>query len=1496
VSHSPKLGKLRTILATAAVAVLSLSTALTGSPAVAQQTAIYAPGQPIITGFAGVVPPTNPSAGSDPLDRTFIDLDGSSMVIQQLQPDGPPQGQLIASPPAFVAKAKDVGQVFGIALDNAPDLTGAAAPNIYLTASSAFGLDIVVLDATDGSPVRSKVGAPGATFMPGQWGTAGGATGTPGSIWKVDGVTGEISLFADIPNVGGAGLGDIVFDASTQQFFASDLDDGLVYRLDRNGQVIDSFDHGQSGRPGHSLAPVADDGSVMDITDPAFNAEDPSTWGFTPPERKVYGLAVHGGRLYYAVAAGPQVWSVGINLDGSFANDARWELDVAGLPSANEISNIVFDPQGRMILAQRGPQVGSYDYTVFADPKTSSVVRYTQEIPDDPNTPSIWIETPDTYAIGFRPDGANATGGIALGYGYDPSPRAIGGACSNYLWSTGDSLRDDSELNPPLNPPLDPPAQVHGLQGNDKELVRPENDPPMNSYFTDYDANTGDDQAQDQGHVGDVEIWQKCQGGPGFSMPLPPPGYKMPPGGNLTLYKEATPFDCLDNDASWLCGYTIRVKNTGKTTYWGPISVDDWLPDDNPGAVMHFGPQPWTCTAVGSTEYQCDYPPVILYPGDSVDLNEWVKLPKGDDYCYLDNNASIQWLYGFRDANPNDDYDSASARIRNPDCRPPQGPKTNLKIEKFAHPQTCAQGNGGWDCVFYIKVTNTGPGDYNAPVQVKDMLPFPMTTSAAPSPPWSCVTSGATLTCDHPAQLLHPGQFELLRIVATVPYALARDKQICRIDNSAQITKAPGGTNLNTNPADDTASATATIPSSDCDPASKTDLSLTKTGDGCSAPLRALRLLPANNADFRCVYTVTIKNNGPGTFSGIVHFKDTFGGPVTGILTGPGLICTPVGASYDCASSSAVTLPPGGTISYKLAGLVAAATAGPPQCRLPNMARITSPAGGTAMNTNPANDSGSAVLSIPNPACDQVPPRGGDLSLTKAPSQRCGNILLPANGSIACFMVTITNVGGTPYNGPLHFSDTPGSGVTNLHTSGGATCAPAGSGFDCGLNSNVSLAPGASVNVPVWSAVSNDLGLCRLPNLAHLTQPAGGTLANTVNSNDSGSAVVPVGGPRCGGNTDTSHLRIVKRPGRCSTDGNMDYCTFTVTVSNAGPGAASGPITAKDNPAGGLSPQLQSPNGCTISGDSCTFNGTLAAGASFSFNVLVKAGDRATYDNQCQVQNSASIVAPAGGMSSSATDTVTTGMCGPKVIIVPTKPGTPAGPRCGANTTGLYPNCTCLDGYHHTTRLACVPDKPPIVIRQCGPNSSGVFPRCVCDDGFHNNGRLCVPDKPAGNNDNGNNVPQCPANSHGTSPRCVCDTGFHHQGRLCVADQPAGNNDNGNGDNGNARQCPPGMTGSFPRCTCPDGFHRTSRLTCGRDDVTIAPQSPIGKLPIELNPGVLKALQCPANSSGRFPACACDEGFHHPQGSRACVPEILRINPDLPMKLQDGFSQGPALR
>ena len=184
----------------------------------------------------------------------------------------------------------------------------------------------------------------------------------------------------------------------------------------------------------------------MDITSPAFDSENPATWGFTQPERRVNGMAMHGGRLFYAVKEPLQVWSVGINLDGSFANDARWEIDVAGLASDNAITDMLFDAEGRIVLAQRGEQRGSYDYTAFAEPLKSSVVRYTREVPDDPSTPGTWVPVPEEYAIGFPPDGHNSDGGVALGYGYGNQGELINGTCGSYLWTTGESLRDNPAL------------------------------------------------------------------------------------------------------------------------------------------------------------------------------------------------------------------------------------------------------------------------------------------------------------------------------------------------------------------------------------------------------------------------------------------------------------------------------------------------------------------------------------------------------------------------------------------------------------------------------------------------------------------------------------------------------------------------------------------------------------------------------------------------------------------------------------------------------------------------------------------------------------------------------------------------------------------------------------------------------------------------------------------------------------------------------------------
>ena len=54
---------------------------------------------------------------------------------------GPPQAQLVAAPKTFTVTARQTGQVFSLALDDADP------PNIYAAATSAYGLPIVVPDA-----------------------------------------------------------------------------------------------------------------------------------------------------------------------------------------------------------------------------------------------------------------------------------------------------------------------------------------------------------------------------------------------------------------------------------------------------------------------------------------------------------------------------------------------------------------------------------------------------------------------------------------------------------------------------------------------------------------------------------------------------------------------------------------------------------------------------------------------------------------------------------------------------------------------------------------------------------------------------------------------------------------------------------------------------------------------------------------------------------------------------------------------------------------------------------------------------------------------------------------------------------------------------------------------------------------------------------------------------------------------------------------------------
>ena len=866
----------------------------------------------------------------------------------------------------------------------------------------------------------------------------------------------------------------------------------------------------------------------------------------------VWGMAMHGGRLYYAVADGPQIWSVGINLDSTFANDPRWELDVAGLASTNPVSDIVFDDAGRMILAQRGLQRGSYDYSVFAEPKPSSVVRYRREIPDDPATPGSWVPVPDEYAIGFRPDGRNTAGGIALGYGYDASGQPRRGSCNQFLWTTGDSLRDNPASGAQFG--AGGPAMVHGLQGNDRDLVRPANDPPFQSYFTDYDGKFDD--PPNQGHIGDVEIWQPCQTGQGLRayMPpyippyFPPPDYTPPPPStfNLTLDKEAEPYLCLPGGQGWLCSYTIRVTNTGSTNYWGSITVDDWLPGLPPGAVMSVAPQPpWLCGPVGAAEYSCTYPPVFLFPGESVDLYVTVDLPAAIGMCYLDNAAKLFWPIGYGDANPGDDVAFDSAQVPDAKCKPPYGDTTNLKIEKSAKPKVCEDTGADWKCSFLVTVTNTGPGAYSGDIEVTDSLSVPNPPTVSP-PPWACVPAGPGYMCTYPGAALNPGDSIDMLLTTTAPKADLKAAGKCSVMNDVAISKAPGGSALNSDADDDTASAEALAPGDNCEPLGggeekKSDLSIKKEAKGCV-------LIPGG---WFCAFTVTLTNEGPDDFYAPLKLHESMSvAPIGAPVFSPPWICAAGGGGYDCDYPAGLQVPlaPLDTMSLDVGLLVPDDGS---VCSIDNTASIAAPLGGSA----------SATDLVPSGACPPIAPveKKSDLKVMKSAVGECtlgGDV----EQIVTCqYQITVTNLGPDAYDGSFNVNDIPpiGKKTTIKPDDASWTCLPSP-----GKNATCQHLGIFEANAPALFSVQLEATLdkvqanaCNVTNSASLSAKDDSDSSNNKFEADAilpeplchppSPAPAPVEKP-------TGNIAITKQADPCVLKDDHWECKFGVKLQNVG--------------------------------------------------------------------------------------------------------------------------------------------------------------------------------------------------------------------------------------------------------------------------------------------------------------------------------------------------------
>ena len=483
-------------------------------------------GDAVITKFSGVVTPKAnekfPKRIKLPKglkfsqynDELMIDANSPSLIVKSLQSSKEHiwDASVLPNEPKLTIKSKDIGQVFGIAIDDAK------VPNIYATATSFYGLNIVTNDIPNKLRINKKPfitgdidtraerqvrGQKEAYWMSGQFGKGG----TPGTVWKINSKTGKVTKLIDIKLDGkinsGPALGNIAYDRGHKQLFVSDLDTGMIHRVSLNGQDLGHYDHGVEAREVYGLKPIVlNPFDRADIKSKNFDSTNRETWGYARAGRAVYGLAVAKSRLFYAVYNGKdapsEIWSVALDKKGDFVKkSSRFELRLGGLKANMPVTDMVVTNDGKMFLAQRALNVGSYSMQNFLNAQNAQVVIYHLKKPQDGKL-NRWYEEPKEYSIGFEAPYRNARGGVAVGYGYDLNGTIDYTKCGKSLWASGEHIRKSAELSSILG------EDVNGAIGMPVTLSSV-NRPPWHSLFNSVVFNS----YPSSGEIGDIEVFSK---------------------------------------------------------------------------------------------------------------------------------------------------------------------------------------------------------------------------------------------------------------------------------------------------------------------------------------------------------------------------------------------------------------------------------------------------------------------------------------------------------------------------------------------------------------------------------------------------------------------------------------------------------------------------------------------------------------------------------------------------------------------------------------------------------------------------------------------------------------------------------------------------------------------------------------------------------------------------------------------------------------------------
>jgi hypothetical protein len=327
-----------------------------------------------------------------------------------------------------------IGQIFGIALDE--------QNNIYLAASDVYDTQY------EADP-----------FGPGQIFRA-----TPGDFIA--------EPFVELPNTGGSlnGIGNIVYCRASNMLYASNLEDGQIYRINDNGQVMETYD------------PWTVDDGTPGIVSPAEQV-----WGI--------GLNVEGDvkKLYFPRIGGGErsMYSITLGSGGSFPTAGSEVLEFSSIPGVgNRITDIAFNADTeRMVFSERGTffTTGAHDSRVQGYTRASGSwefdLKYFAGSLVTDVFPNIVVES-----------GENAAGGVT--YAHKDVTTDVEG-CDDVVWFSTHWIRNEvGEL-------------FYGIQGADSDGNNPYDaavDPNLaTDAIIDFDGNyTNFDQ---KGSLGDVETF-----------------------------------------------------------------------------------------------------------------------------------------------------------------------------------------------------------------------------------------------------------------------------------------------------------------------------------------------------------------------------------------------------------------------------------------------------------------------------------------------------------------------------------------------------------------------------------------------------------------------------------------------------------------------------------------------------------------------------------------------------------------------------------------------------------------------------------------------------------------------------------------------------------------------------------------------------------------------------------------------------------------------------